>query len=93
MSKIKILTNDPADPKKTVEVFVDTEATYKPRKMAKLGLIQNTRGRASYYYILDLIHAGKLKAEHLDTPSQKYNGVSGAEIIRYRKENNFFVGE
>jgi hypothetical protein len=62
---------------------------YKPREIARQGLIKNGSNSdnevANYQYIIQLIQGGRLKvAREYGTKSRKYYLVSEAEIKRYQ---------
>lgn len=64
---------------------------YRPREIARLGLIQNSSGSnneaGNYNFILNLIKAGKLKAkDYSSTGRQPYWLVPESEIDKYHKE-------
>jgi len=66
---------------------------YKPREIAKLGLIRNginsKNENSNYQYVLNLIKGGKLKpARNYGTNSRSYHLISEAEIKRYNQEAN-----
>lgn len=65
---------------------------YKPREIARLGLIKNSKNSdseiANYQFVLKLITSGRLKAKDYSTGSRKYWLVSEAEIKRYQQEVN-----
>lgn len=62
---------------------------YTPMEIAKLGLIQNSRGdkgtiSGHYDYVLELIKAGKIRAKNYSRGSQRKNWlVPEDEIVRY----------
>lgn len=62
---------------------------YTPMEIAKLGLIQNSKGdrgtvSGSYNFVLGMIKSGRLKAKNYSTGSQRANWlVSEKEIKRY----------
>lgn len=64
---------------------------YKPREIARLGLIQSSKGDAStlsgsYNFILELIKSGKLKARNYShSGTRSYWLISEDEIKRYHK--------
>jgi hypothetical protein len=63
---------------------------YRPKEIAELGLIKNTRNSdkilSNYDYILRLIRNGKLAARDYCTTDQHYWMVSEDEIARYNDE-------
>lgn len=66
---------------------------YRPREIAKLGLIKNSIGSDNesghYNFILNLIKSGKLKAkDYSATGSQPYWLVPEEEIRRYHETLN-----
>lgn len=62
---------------------------YTPMEIAKLGLIQNSRGDAGtlsghYDYVLELIKSGRLRAKNYSKGKQRNNWlVPEDEIARY----------
>lgn len=70
--------------------LVGQNKLYKPREIAKLGLIRNSvssdNETANYQFIVKLIKEGKLKAKDYGTKGRKYWLVSKAEIERYQQE-------
>lgn len=64
----------------------------KPRQIAKLALIRNSKGQdneeANYQFIIKQIRKGHLKAKNYGTKSRAYWLVSEAEIKRYQQEVN-----
>lgn len=65
---------------------------YRPKEIAKLGLITNTLNSdkvlSNYDWILDEIKRGNLKAKNYGkNPKYPYYLVSAAEIKRYRSEH------
>lgn len=75
-------------------MILDMEATevkwYKPREIARLGLIRNSKNSSSedanYLFIIALINSGRLKAKDYSTKSRRYYLVSEKEIHRYNEE-------
>lgn len=64
---------------------------YRPREVARLGLIKNSTGgdneNSNYAFILSLIQSGKLKAkDYSKTGSTPYYLISETEIERYHRE-------
>lgn len=63
---------------------------YKPRDIAKLGLIRNSKQsdkeNSNYFFILNLIKRGQLKAKNYGTKSRPYWLVTDTEIERYQQE-------
>lgn len=66
---------------------------YKPRDVAKYKLIVSSRGDCSYNFVLDEIKAGRLVGENRGRGKTPYFWIKGSELLRYRKENNLFIGE
>lgn len=65
---------------------------YRPREIARQGLIKNSTGgdneESNYNYILNLIKSGRLKAKDYSTGTKMhYWLVSADEIGRYHTEN------
>jgi hypothetical protein len=66
-----------------------TKQWYRPREIAKLGLIRNSTGGdnvvSNYHFILGLIKSGKLKAKDYskNNSSRSFWLVSAEEIARY----------
>ncbi len=63
---------------------------FKPMDIAKMGLIQSSKGNAGtlnghYNFILDLIKAGQLKARNYSRGPRPYYLVSKKEIARYHE--------
>ena len=62
---------------------------YKPREIARLGLIKNSTGgdneNSNYYFILMLIKTGRLKAKNYSRGEGAYWQVSEREIESYHK--------
>lgn len=60
---------------------------YKPREIAKLGLIKSTAGTNNHYgnyaFIMNLIKRNKLKAVNYSTKDRPYYLVSEKEITAY----------
>lgn len=70
---------------------VKTVKWYRPREIARLGLIKNSTGGdnedSNYNYILELIKSGRLKARNYSTGKKlAFYLVSEDEIKRYHKE-------
>lgn len=67
---------------------------YKPMEIAKLGLINNSRGdkatvSGNYNFILELIKSGKLRAKNYSVGTQRQNWiVREDEIERYNAKVN-----
>lgn len=63
---------------------------YKPREIARLGLITNSTGghnvESNYNFILKLIKSGKLKAKNYSVGPTPYWLVSIDEINRWNQE-------
>lgn len=68
---------------------VKTEKWYKPRDIARLGLIKNSKGEdnesRNYFFILSLIKSGKLKAKNYGSGSRAYFLVAESEIQQYHQ--------
>lgn len=67
---------------------------YKPREIAKLGLIKNgidSKNEMSIYqYVLDLIKGEKLKvARNYGTGKRPYYKISAEEINRYNRSQGY----
>ena len=57
---------------------------YRPREIAELGLILNSRGKSDYNFILELIKSGRLRAKNYSTGKvRQYWLVPEDEIERY----------
>lgn len=74
---------------------INSQVWFKPMDIAKLGLIQNSKGSAGtisghYNFILDLIKSGKLKARNYSNGSRPYYLVHMEEVNRYQSENLLF---
>lgn len=65
---------------------IDATRMYRPREIANNGWILSQRGTRSYFAILDLINAGRLKAVNVGYGTRRFNMVSGAEIVRFKRE-------
>lgn len=65
---------------------------YKPLDIAKMGMIKNSKQsddpNKNYFFILNLIKKGRLKAKDYGNGSRHYWLVSEAEIKRYLAETN-----
>lgn len=66
---------------------------YKPMEIAKLGLIQNSKGGAGttaghYNFICELIKSGQLKAKNYSRATKPYYLVPESEIDRYHATLN-----
>jgi hypothetical protein len=65
---------------------------HRPRDIARLGLIKNSTGGnnedSNYFFILNLIKTGRLKARNYGSKSRSYWLVSEDEIERYKQEVN-----
>lgn len=64
---------------------------YRPSEIARLGLIQNSKGeagstRSHYYYVIRLINAGKIKAKNYGHGKTPYYLISETEIQRYHEQ-------
>lgn len=64
---------------------------YRPREIARLGLIKNSTGgdneASNYIFILNLIKSGKLGAKNYSTGTKlNYWLVPESEVERYHKE-------
>lgn len=64
----------------------------RPREIARLGLIKNSKNSdnedSNYFFILNLINTGRLKARDYSSKSRRYWLVSEEEIERYLQETN-----
>ena len=72
--------------------MAETKKWYKPREIARLGLIKNSVNSdnedSNRHFILNLIKSGKLKAKNYGSnPDHPYFLVSEEEIERYHNEN------
>lgn len=72
--------------------MVKLKEWYKPREIAKLGLIKNSVNSdnedSNRHFILSLIKSGKLKAKNYGSnPEYPYYVVSAEEIERYHDAN------
>lgn len=56
---------------------------YRPREIADYGLILNSRGRKDYYFVLELIKSGRLRAKDYGRGKVPYWLVPESEIARY----------
>lgn len=66
---------------------------YRPREIARLGLIKNSTGgdneASNYNFILELIKSGQLKAKNYSRGKKmSYYLVSEDEIARYHSSDN-----
>jgi hypothetical protein len=66
---------------------------YKPKEIAELGLIQNSKGdqgkiSGHYDFIIELIKSGRLKANNYSNGKRPYYLVSEDEINRYNEVSN-----
>lgn len=66
---------------------------YKPREIARLGLITNSKGSdkedSNYAFVLNLIKTGRLKAkDYSSKPDTHYWLVPEDEIVRYHNTVN-----
>lgn len=71
-------------------VIIRGKKFYKPREIAKLGLIQNSSGSnnevSNYNFILEQIKSGQLKATNYSTGGKlKYWLVSEEEVDKYNQ--------
>jgi hypothetical protein len=69
---------------------ITTQKWYRPREIAKLGLIQNISGsnneHSNYNFILNLIKSGRLKAKNVGAGKVPIYQVSEGEVKRYHEE-------
>ena len=65
---------------------------YTPRSIAELKLINSSRGGISYNFVLDEIIAKRLFATNFGQGKTPYWRVLGKDILKYKNENNFFIG-
>ena len=73
--------------------ILHSKVWYRPREIARLGLIKNSTGgdneESNYNYILGLIKSGRLRAKDYSRGSKMhYWLVSEDEIARYHNELN-----
>jgi hypothetical protein len=61
------------------------EKLYKPRQIAELGLITNSKGVSDYWFVLKLIKSGRLKAHNYGNAGRSYFLVSPNSIKAYNK--------
>lgn len=59
---------------------------YKPRDIAKLGLITNSKGKGDYLFTIRLIKEGKLKAVDYARGNRPFWLVSEKAIENYHKQ-------
>lgn len=68
---------------------MNNQKWYTPREIARLGLIQNSRGdlgteNSTYKFVITLIKSGKLRAKNYSIGKQRQNWlVPQSEIDRY----------
>lgn len=67
---------------------IDKKRWYKPREIAELGLITNSKGKGDYWRVLKLIKQGKLTYTNYSTAAeergtQEYKMVLGQSIVEY----------
>lgn len=66
---------------------IDHKKWYRPREIAALGVITNSRGNPSYDRVLELIKSGELKAKDYSLKSKQgsnpYFLVLGEDLVTY----------
>jgi len=65
---------------------INPERYYRPREIATLELITNSKNKRDYFFVLRLIHKGRIRAKDRGLGETPYYIVRGSEIIRYLNE-------